>query len=129
MKKSILLIFLGGALFGKCFYYEFDKKVVLEPIYLKNTRSLSQDEIKFYRTEDGKLVKFKNEIVVKLKEGADANKLFKMYKIKRFKEFAKNRYIVVPQNDEDILILAQKLYANPNIIYAIPNKIKTYIKR
>ena len=127
MIKVFIVFVMSCMLYGD-YYFEYGKKVELTPV--KDIRSLECcDGIKTYKTRDGSVVKFKNEIVVKLKQDIDADTFFKKYAVTDIKKISKDTYIVIPDVGEDLLKLSQKMYIDTDTLYAIPNKIKQYKKR
>jgi len=130
MKKMInfVLLLIGINMVAQeyqDYYYEFGKKVKLTPI--TNYRDLECcDGVLTYKTEDGRVVKFKNEIIVKLKDGVDPKKLFEEFNITNFSKLANKTFIIKVPCEENLLSLAKKLYESNQVKYAIPNKIKNY---
>ena len=127
MSKWYAIILFAGSLFSSEFYYEFGKKVYVEPI--NKIRDLRQnDNIKRYKI-GSKIVNFKNEIVVKLKKSIDAQDFFQKYGVSDFRKIAKDIYIVTLSKGDDLIKLSKTMYEDQDTIYAIPNKIKKYQKR
>jgi len=123
---KIFLVFIGSFLYGD-FFYEYGKKVILTPV--KESRSLSDKSIKLYKTQDDKIVKLKNEIVIKLKPSINPERFFSRYGVDGFNKISKNTYLIKLDNNTDILKLSQKLHLDKDSIYAIPNQVKKYKKR
>ena len=126
--RYVLIVAMLSSLYADDFYYEFGKKVKIVPV--KNDRTLQvYKPQKRYITQNGNIVSFKHEIIVKLKNGIDKDDFFSRFSIYNYKKISSNRYIIYPSVDKNIFELAQILYESGETVYAIPNKIKRYKKR
>jgi len=126
--RFFLIFCLGVSLFGSDFYYEFGKKVELTPV--KSIRDMDCcDGIYRYKTKSGKEVKFKNEIITKIKDGVDVTKFFDSFGITNFSKLTKNTYLIKLDDNNKLFTLSQKLYESGKTVYATPNKINNYKMR
>jgi hypothetical protein len=126
--RFFLLLFITF-LYSDEFYYEFGKKVFLKPALNKMSRGVIKSDVRYYKTENGKIVGIGRKILVKFKDKADIKSFFSKYKIKNYKKLYGNVFIIVLDNKQDIFKFSQELYCDEDTIYAIPNKIKKYQKR
>lgn len=128
MKYTYLLIFtLFSFSNASNFYYEFDKKVELSE--KSSTKALLEDGIKEYTTSDGKIKRFKNEILVQCNKGAYCEDDFSDLNLTNFTKIDDTFYVVKLDSTQDIFEYCQKLYEKNDIKSAHPNYISTREKR
>lgn len=126
--KFILLIFVTfTSLFASNFFYEFDKKVEMKPSL--TTQSTSQDAILEYETTDGKVIKFKNEIMVVCKKNAYCEDDFSDLSISNYEEISSGYFLIQVESSQNIFTLAQQLYLKDDIKTAHPNYVRNRVKR
>lgn len=105
------------------FYYEFDKKV-----YIKNKietkTSKSDTNIQEYETQEGKKVKFKNEIVVQCEKDIDCKEDIKLLGLNNIAEISKGFLFIQLENDKNIFEYSQKIHELDSVKIAHPNFIK-----
>jgi len=58
------------------YYYEYGKKVELTPVEKVSSRSIDNQNVRYYKTKDGREIGIKNEIIIKLKKGVDPKGFF-----------------------------------------------------
>jgi hypothetical protein len=126
MNKWYIFLLITSSLFCSEYYYEYGKKIYVFAV--KKARSLENNDIKTYKI-GSKIVNFKNEIVVKLKENVEAKNFFQKYQICDYEKIAKNTYIIKLSKKDDLIKLSKEMYEDQDTIYALPNKIKKYKKR
>ena len=111
------------------YYYEYGKKVYLSPV-TSNTRELSKtsNDIHKYKTANGTIVKFKNEILVKLKKNVDIINFFTKYNL-NYKMLNKRLFLIKVSKNQNIFQLLQDLYQDSDTEFVVPNKIhKTQLR-
>jgi len=111
------------------YYYEYGKKVELTPVDKISSRSIDSQNIRYYKTKDGRVIGIKNEIIVKLKKGVDSKEFFSKYDIKNIEHLGSTTYLLKLEKSQDVFTLSQELYKDNDTIYAIPNRIQKYQKR
>ena len=111
------------------YFYEYGKKVELIPINTPSTRSVNSNDIKYYKTKDGREIGIKNEIIVKLKKGINPKEFFLKYNIKNYEHLGSTTYLLKLSPSQNIFILSQKMYKDSDTIYAVPNKVQKYFTR
>jgi len=122
MKYLLTIILLGSSLFAESFYYEYGKKVYLIPS--KESRNVSQDNVKHFETTDGKKVSFKNQILVKCIDVSKCESTLSNHGLTNFEKLTSTMYLINLNDNDDIFSLSQDLYNDSNIKFATPNIIK-----
>ena len=127
MKFILLFTVLFSSLFSSDFFYEFGKKVEMKP-NLK-TQSTSENSILEYETTKGKVVRFKNEIMVVCQKNAYCEDDFSDLSISNYEEIASGYFLVQVESSQNIFVLAQQLHLKDDIKTAHPNYIQNRVKR
>lgn len=125
MKKLFFLILSLNFLYANKYYYEFDKKVEVEEIQENN----SEDNIKEYRTKDGKIVRFRNEILVQCRENSDCQNEFEELSLDNIEQIDSKFFLIKLDDTQDIFEYCEKLYQKSDIESAHPNFINKRTKR
>lgn len=129
MKKLLILLFLSNLLFAEKFYYEFGEKVYVEEIRKTKGLSNSNNDIQEYKTNDGKIVKFKNEIIVQCKKDKNCENDFLILNIKNFYKISNYFYHIKLDLNQDIFEFSQKIQELDSVKIAHPNFIKQRVYR
>lgn len=125
MKKIIFLVLSLNFLYANKYYYEFNKKVEVEEI----EKNSSVDDTKEYTTKDGKIVRFKNEILVQCKENADCQDEFEELSLDNIEQIDSRFFLIKLDDTKDIFEYCEKLYQKSDIESAHPNFINKRTKR
>ena len=126
---SMIFVMFTLSACAKDYFYEYGKKVELTPVKNLSTRSMNLEDVRYYKTRDGEEIGIKNEIIVKLKKGVEANDFFSKYDIKNTKHLGSTTYLLKLEKNQNVFTLSQKMYKDSSTIYAVPNRIKKYLKR
>lgn len=129
MKKLLMLLALTYLLFAENFYYEFGEKVYVEKIIKTKDLSSKDNEIKEYKTSDGKIVKFKNEIIVQCEKNKNCEDDFTLLGIKKFYKTSSYFYHIKLDSNQDIFEFSQKIQELDSVKVAHPNFIKERVYR
>jgi hypothetical protein len=131
MKYILLFLLLTNLLFAEKFYYEFGKKVYVEEVINTQSKSLNtnEEEIKEYKTNNGKTVKFKNEIIVECEKNKNCEDDFITLGIKNFSNISKYFYHIKLDSNQDIFEFSQKLKELDSVKIAHPDFIKQRVYR
>lgn len=128
MRKLLIVTLLVAELFASNFYYEFGEKVELKPKTTTQSSTSTQTEnsndILEYTTTTGKIVKFKNEIIVKCSKDAYCEDDFSDLSLSNYKKIYDNIYLLKLDSSDDIFTLCQKLYEKVDIDSAHPNYVR-----
>jgi len=111
------------------YYYEYGKKVELTPVENVSSRSIDKQDVKYYKTKDGREIGIKNEIIVKLKKGVDPKSFFLKYNMKNTEHLGSTTYLLKLEKSQNVFTLSQEMYEDSDTIYAIPNRIQKYQRR
>lgn len=125
MKKIFFLVLSLNFLYADKYYYEFNKKVEVEEIQINN----SENDIKEYSTKDGRIVRFKNEILVQCKENADCQDEFEELSLDNIEQIDSIFFLIKLDVTQDIFEYCEKLYQKSDIESAHPNFINKRTKR
>jgi hypothetical protein len=129
MKQKILFttLVLFTNLFAQNSYYEFGKKVTLTPLLEKKSTNTN---LKYYINEKKETIGIvSNELIVKCDENTLKNLILNKYNIKETEKLGKDLYLLRLFNSQNIFELANILYENKTVEFAIPNTIKNIKKR
>lgn len=130
MKYILMSLVLTNLLFGQDFYYEFGEKVYVKEVTKSQIKSLNTDnEIKEYKTNDGKIVKFKNEIIVQCQKDKNCEDDFKTLNILNFYKISKYFYHIKLDSNQNIFEFSQKIKELDSVKIAHPNFIKERVYR
>lgn len=122
MIKFTFFLLLSLKLFASNqFYYEFDKKIEVLPNIQALTQNNENSTILQYTTSDGKIIRFKNEILVTCKKDAYCEDDFVDLNITNFEKIAKNIFLVILTSQDNIFQMCQDLYLKEDIKSAHPN--------
>lgn len=128
MRIFLIVTILVAELFASNFYYEFGEKVELIPNpTIKSSNSVQTEnskDILEYTTTTGKIVKFKNEIIVKCDKSAYCEDDFSDLSLTNYKKIYDNIYLLKLDSSDDIFTLCQKLYEKTDIVSAHPNYVR-----
>ncbi len=129
MKIALILSIIVYSLMASNYYYEFGEKVELIPN--TKTKSLNStnsenpietnNEIFEYTTSKGKIVRFKNEIIVKCNKDAYCEDDFSDLVLTNYKKIYDNIFLIKLNSGDDIFTYCQKLYEKEDILSAHPN--------
>lgn len=130
--RSVLLLYL--TLFcitvnAEDFYYKNNKKVSLTPLDTNatQTRNLQKNrDTRYYMTPQQKVVGVKDEIILSTTK---IEKVVQSYDITPLRELAENIYLVRVNDSANTLDMANRLYEDPDVLYAHPNFYKKVQKR
>lgn len=127
MKYLLITLFAVNSLFAaNDFYYEFDKKVYIQ----ENVTSFkSSNGIQEYKTTDGKIIKFKNEIVAQCKKDIQCIDDIKNLGINTIVKISSNFYYIKLNSSMNIFEYSQKIQELSSVQIAHPNFIKKRIFR
>lgn len=116
------------------YYYQNGKKISLSPLQDESTASQNSiassmtrgsttqtDDLLYYTDNQGRELGVTNRIILKVKEGADIDSLFKAYKLTLDKDLKNGIYSVTTQSTDEVVDLANTLYEHTDIEYAHPD--------
>ncbi len=129
MKKLIGLLFLGllCVVMANESYYKNGKLVEL--INTHNIRATTGVDVNYYKTQKGKKVGIRDQILVQCKENIDCEKLLKSYKLFNYRKITQKIFVVKIENYDEIFLLSRKLFESGDVQFAHPNFIKERKKR
>ena len=127
MRFFIVINILLSMLIAENYYYQYGKKVVLNP--LNEQRVLNGKSIKFYHTSEGKRIALTNDILVKCVNTNTCLNSISKYNLNNVSKLTQQLYVVHLSEADDIFAIAQVLYADENIEFSVPNIIKQREKR
>ncbi len=129
MKFLSLFVLIFTNILGSDYFFEYGKKVELEPI--PSTRDLNNNDVKYYKTRDGRKIGIKNEIIVKLKKNIKSSDFFKKYNIKskNIEKLGGQIYLIKLEKSQNIFKLSNKMYQDSDTKFAVPNKVQKYFLR
>jgi len=111
------------------YFYEYGKKVELTPVEKVSSRSIENQNVRYYKTKDGREIGIKNEIIVKLKKGVDPKGFLLKYNIENSEHLGSTTYLLKLKRSQNVFTLSQEIYKDSDTIYAIPNRIQKYQRR
>ena len=130
MKKTLLFLLLTNILFAENFYYEFGKKVYVEEKQQVQSKDVkTNNDIKEYKTTEGKTVKFKNEIIVKCEKDKNCEDDLTTLGIKNFYKISNYFYHIKLDSNQNIFEFSQKIQELDSVKIAHPNFIKERVYR
>ncbi len=125
MKNLFFLILSLNFLYANNFYYEFDKKI--EVTEIKESSDL--EGVKEYLTNDGRTVKFANEILVQCKQNAYCNDDFEDLTLTNIEQIDSTFFLIKLDDSQNIFEYCEKLHQKDDIQSAHPNFINQRKKR
>lgn len=130
----LFLITLLPATGADSYYYQKGKKIYLSPIQkqtaqaevqiagsLTRSTTTESDNLLYYTDNDGRELGVTNRIILKLKEGVDADALFNAYHLSLHKDLKNGLYSVTTQSVDEVVDLANTLYELTDVEYAHPD--------
>lgn len=126
---AFIFLFLTTFLNANNFYYEFGKKVELQPKINSKSINSTASEIMQYKTIDGKTMKFRNEILVQCEDNAYCEDDFSDLSLDNYKKIGPSNFLIKLNGTQDIFEYCQKLYEKDDIKSAHPNYIRSIIKK
>lgn len=127
MKSILITISLFTFAFSSEFYYEYGKKVILKE--LPEQRVLNGKDTRYFINEKGHKVGVSNEIIVKCISSVNCSEKLKELNFTDISNLTSTLYLVKVDNSDEIFTIAQSLYQNENIEFAIPNFLKKRERR
>ncbi len=125
MKNIMLLMSVLSLGFASDFFYKNGEKVFVEELNsLNNSKA-----IKEYVTENGEILKFKNELIVNCKKDSDCLSDIKKTGLTQVFKISKNFYFVKLDENQNIFNFSQKLYDLSSVKSAQPNFVKERVNR
>jgi hypothetical protein len=127
---KIISVFLGAALSlyaGEVYFHAYGQKVLLTPLPV--SRSVTNDEIKYYQTQDGKKLGVRHEVIIGCKKDTNCTKSLNAYTIKSVKQISPRLYLLKLPENLNPFDVANQLFKEKNIILAHPNFIQERIHR
>lgn len=130
LKTLLLLTAISSSLFAQNFYYEGDKKIIIQEEIVSKTKSLnsSNSDIKTYKTTDGRVIKFKKEIIVQCKENLNCENDLLELGLNNF-EKRSGYFLVTVDSNSGIFEIMQNLHNKDSILNAAPNYMISKAKR
>ena len=126
MKKILLILLFGLLLSANESYY--DKGILVNLESTKESRSLAEGNLKYFKTKSGKRVGVRDEILVKCKAKIDCIELLKRYKQTQITQLTSTIYKVKVKKDE-LFSLSRELYESGDVEFAHPSFTKEVHKR
>lgn len=128
MKKYLLLTLgLSLSLSATDYYYEYGKKVEVKK--LNQTRTINNQDIKYFMTSNGHKVGVDDEIIVQCQDSINCQNELEKYDFREISKLSKELFLVKINNNEDIFKISQKLYNSDAVKLAHPNFIKNRKRR
>lgn len=128
MKFILLILVTFSTLFASDFYYELNKKIEIKKQLNKKIEN-SENTIYEYETISGKIIKFKNEIIVECKQNAYCEDDFIDLTINNYKKIFGEVYLIKIEYHSNFFIKLQELYKKKDIKSATPNYITSMSRR
>jgi len=128
MKRYLLLTLgLSLSLSATNYYYEYGKKVELQP--LNTTRSINNQDIRYYMRPNGHKVGVNDEIIVQCKDNINCQTQLEKYNFVKISKLSEKLFLVKIDKSQDIFAISQELYNSNSIKLAHPNFTKTIKRR
>lgn len=129
LQISLIFIFLMNLWGGELYYYQKSKKIFITPIIENNKIIVRSNSIKFFKTNDNKVIGIDNKFFLKLKKNCDIYLLKQKYNFKIEKNITSKLYLLKAIDTKESIKLSIKLKNDKCIEYAHPNIYKTYKRR
>lgn len=131
VKKSVILFIGFSYLYGvEQYYWKHNQKIVLTPIEqsIKILRAANSSNIKYYKTPNNQTVGVNDEIIIKLKNTDDLDKVITLYNLSLIEQISLQTYLLKSNNTKTLEILDQ-IHSDDLVEYAHPNFIRKIQKR
>ena len=122
MKSLLMLVSISLLLGASQSYYERGKLVELEE--LTSSRSVNNDNIRYYKKFSGQKVGITDQILVKCKANVDCTKLLSQFQQTDISKITDTIFIIKVTNYDEIFSLSRDLYNSGEVEYAHPNFVK-----
>ena len=129
MKILLLVLITIFQLNASNFYYEFGKKIEVSPVISSKSLNNSNNDFLEYSRSDGKIVKFKNEIIMQCNKNTDCEDDLIDLSITDYKKIGKTFFVIKVSDTQNIFELCQTLYKKTDIKSAHPNYVRAREKR
>jgi len=126
MKKKFLLLLLS--LFGieslnaDSSYYERGELVELKKMYTQ--RDANKNTIEYFKTNSGKKIGIKDEILVKCKAGVDCIALLNQFGLDDISKITDTIFVAKTEDFDNIFNVCRGLFESKKVEFAHPNFVK-----